>query len=127
MPSAPPFAARASQLIRPSHRHRGERRDLFISGAPEIHNGEVVGISCIARDITERIQTEKALCLSEARYRELIHALPAAVYTTDRQGRITLYNQAAITLWGREPEVGKDLWCGSWKIYRPDGDSPSIG
>jgi PAS domain S-box-containing protein len=99
----------------------GERRDLFISGAPEIHNGEVVGISCIARDITERIQTEKALCFSEARYRELIHALPAALYTTDRQGRITLYNQAAITLWGREPEVGKDLWCGSWRIYRPDG------
>ena len=57
----------------------GERRDLFISGAPEIHNGEVVGISCIARDITERIQTEKALCFSEARYRELIHALPAAL------------------------------------------------
>ena len=93
----------------------GERRDLFISGAPEIQDGKVVGISCIARDITERIQTEEALCFSEARYRELIHALPAAVYTTDRQGRITLYNQAAITLWGREPEVGKDLWCGSWK------------
>ena len=48
-------------------------------------------------------------------------ALPAAVYTTDERGRITLYNQAAVALWGRDPEVGKDLWCGSWKIYRPDG------
>ena len=61
------------------------------------------------------------LRLSEARYREIIHALPAAIYTTDERGRITLYNQAAIALWGREPEIGKDLWCGSWKIYRPDG------
>ena len=99
----------------------GERRDLFISGAPEIQDGEVVGISCIARDITERIKTEEALRFSEASYRELIQALPAAVYTTDERGRITLYNQAAVTLWGREPEAGKDLWCGSWKIYRPDG------
>jgi PAS domain S-box-containing protein len=99
----------------------GERRDLFISGAPEIQDGEIVGISCIARDITERIKTEEALRLSEARYRELIQALPAAVYTTDERGRITLYNQAAEALWGCDPKVGKDLWCGSWKIYRPDG------
>jgi|CXWL01.1.fsa_nt_gi PAS domain S-box-containing protein len=99
----------------------GECRDLFISGAPEIQDGEVVGISCIARDITERIKSEEELRFSEVRYRELIQALPAAVYTTDERGRITLYNQAAVTLWGREPEVGKDLWCGSWKIYRPDG------
>ena len=99
----------------------GERRDLFISGTPEIQGGKVIGISCIARDITQRIKTEEALRLSEARYRELIQALPAAVYTTDERGRITLYNQAAVTLWGRDPEVGKDLWCGSWKIFRPDG------
>jgi PAS domain S-box-containing protein len=99
----------------------GERRELFISGAPEIQDGLVVGISCIARDITQRIKIEEALRLSEARYRELIQALPAAVYTTDERGRITLYNQAAVTLWGWDPTVDKDLWCGSWKIYRPDG------
>jgi PAS domain S-box-containing protein len=99
----------------------GERRDLFLSGAPAIHDGKVVGVSCIARDITDRIQTAAALQRSETRYRELIHALPAAVYTTDERGRITLYNQAAVALWGREPEVGKDLWCGSWKIYQTDG------
>ena len=75
----------------------------------------------ILRDMTERVRQEEALRLSEARYRDLIHALPAAVYTCDERGHVTLYNQAAIALWGREPEVGKDLWCGSWKIYRPDG------
>ena len=54
-------------------------------------------------------------------YRDLLDALPAAVYTCDERGRVMLYNQAAVVLWGREPELGKDLWCGSWKIYRPDG------
>ena len=32
-----------------------------------------------------------------------------------------LYNEAAVALWGREPKIGKDLWCGSWRIYEPDG------
>lgn len=64
---------------------------------------------------------QERLQQNEARYRELVQALPAAVYTCDERGRITLYNQAAVAVWEREPEVGKDLWCGSWKIYRPDG------
>ena len=71
--------------------------------------------------VTERVRQEEALRESDARYRDLIQALPAAVYTCDERGRIMLYNQAAVDLWGREPEVGKDSWCGSWKIYRPDG------
>jgi len=52
---------------------------------------------------------------------QLLQALPAAVYTCDADGYIQLYNKAAVELWGREPIVGEDLWCGSWKIYKPDG------
>jgi len=59
--------------------------------------------------------------LIEGSYRELIQGLPAAVYTCDAQGCIVLYNQSAVDLWGRKPEIGKDQWCGSWKMYRPDG------
>ncbi len=66
-------------------------------------------------------QTNKALRESETRFRNLLFALPAAVYTTDREGRITLFNDQAAALWGRRPELGKDLWCGSWRIFRPDG------
>src|SRR5206468_1422595 len=39
----------------------------------------------------------------------------------DKDGYITMYNEAAAELWGRQPEVGKDMWCGSWKIYEMDG------
>ena len=83
--------------------------------------GKPVRLTGVNFDITDRKQDQEALQLSQHRYRELIHSLPAAVYTCDAQGRIQLYNQAAVILWGREPEIGKDLWCGSWKIYRPDG------
>ena len=52
---------------------------------------------------------------------ELLEALPVAVYMTDAKGRITFYNEAAATLWGCRPELGKDEFCGSWKLYWPDG------
>jgi PAS domain S-box-containing protein len=52
---------------------------------------------------------------------ELLHALPTAVYTTDAGGRITFYNEAAAALWGCRPELGKSEWCGSWRLFWPDG------
>src|SRR5262249_47305333 len=54
---------------------------------------------------------------------ELLEALPVAVYTTDAEGRITYYNEAAAELWGRRPQIGTSQWCGSCKIYWPDGRS----
>jgi PAS domain S-box-containing protein len=52
----------------------------------------------------------------------LIDALGVPVYTTDARGRITLFNEEAVELWGRRPTIGKDLWCGSWRIYWPNGE-----
>ncbi|WP_245514611.1 PAS domain S-box protein [Aquamicrobium defluvii] len=52
---------------------------------------------------------------------DVLQALPEAVYMTDPGGRITLFNQAAATLWGRTPEIGQDEFCGSWKLFWPDG------
>jgi PAS domain S-box-containing protein len=52
---------------------------------------------------------------------EILEALPVALYTTDTEGRITYYNKAATELWGVSPEVGKSEFCGSWKLYWPDG------
>src|SRR5687767_9553296 len=54
-------------------------------------------------------------------FRELVNALPAAIYATDHKGRITYYNEAAAALWGCRPELGSSEWCGSWKIFWPDG------
>ena len=53
--------------------------------------------------------------------RELLDALPAAIYTTDAAGRLTYYNAAAVQLAGRVPKIGSDEWCATWRLYRPDG------
>ena len=53
-------------------------------------------------------------------YRQFLEALGVAVYTTDAAGHITFFNEAAADFWGRRPELGEE-WCGSWKLYWPDG------
>lgn len=53
-------------------------------------------------------------------YRQFLEALGVAVYTTDAEGRITFFNEAAADFWGRRPELGEE-WCGSWKLFWPDG------
>ena len=57
----------------------------------------------------------------DADFLQMIQNIPAAVYTTDAAGRITFYNEAAAALWGRRPKLGEDWWCGSWRLYWPDG------
>lgn len=63
--------------------------------------------------------------------KDFLESLPVAIYTTDADGYITSYNKAAVLLWGREPELGRDRWSGSWKIYNldekplPPEDSPT--
>ena len=62
-----------------------------------------------------------ALHESERRFRDMIDALPAAIYTTDAEGRLTHFNAAAAKLSGRTPELGTDQWCVTWKLFWPDG------
>lgn len=54
-------------------------------------------------------------------YRMLLAVMPAAIYLTDLNGRITFYNQAAADLWGHYPQLGESEWCGSWRLFHPDG------
>lgn len=64
---------------------------------------------------------DAAFASREVLYRDLLNALPAAIYTTDADGRITFYNEAAVAFSGRRPTLGTDSWCVSWKLFWPDG------
>jgi two-component system, chemotaxis family, CheB/CheR fusion protein len=58
---------------------------------------------------------------NEKQYGKTIQRLPDAVYVCDASGYVKLFNKAAAELWGREPQIGKDLYCGSLKILSADG------
>jgi PAS domain S-box-containing protein len=53
--------------------------------------------------------------------RQMIDALPVAIYVTDAEGRLTYFNEAAAALSGRVPQLGVDQWCVTWKSFLPDG------
>jgi PAS domain S-box-containing protein len=103
-------------------RKDGSLVDISLTISP-VRDGEgrIVGASKIARDITERKEAEAKLKDSEHRLKEILAAIPAAIYTTDAQGRITYFNEKAVELAGRKPTLGTDEWCVTWKLYRPDG------
>jgi len=84
-------------------------------------NGQVIAAVNCFQDITCRKQAEEIIKESERQSRELLEALPAAIYTTDTQGRITFYNQAAADLWGCRPELDTATFCGSWRLFHLDG------
>ena len=71
--------------------------------------------------MVERARTQRELQESVRRLRELMRALPVACYTLDVQGRLTFFNDAAVQLWGRTPELGSTLWCGSVAMASLDG------
>ena len=72
-------------------------------------------------EISDSLRSQATLRERERRFRGLLDALPSAVYTTDAAGRITYYNDTAAALWGHRPPLGTSEWCGSWKLYWPDG------
>ncbi|NDK48885.1 PAS domain-containing sensor histidine kinase [Rhizobium laguerreae] len=74
----------------------------------------------VLQDVTAAKQMEDQIRAREQHMRDLLEALPAAVYTTDATGRITFYNKAAVEMSGRMPQPG-DMWCVTWRLYNLDG------
>jgi PAS domain S-box-containing protein len=104
------------------------------SSARPVHNSEARsrrvsqalpdGLDPLRRQHAAHEQTQhagEALRQSERRFREMMDALPAAIYTTDAEGRITYFNPACVEFSGRTPELGSDHWCVTWKLFYPDG------
>ncbi|HWG10742.1 MAG TPA: PAS domain S-box protein [Rhodanobacteraceae bacterium] len=79
------------------------------------------GIASQAAIALDNVQAYRDVSLSEAHLRQIIDAMPAAIYTTDEQGRLTHFNAAAAEFAGGEPELGSDTWSASWKLYDADG------
>jgi len=102
----------------------GSNCTVLINSSVLWENGKFVHTRCFTTNINDRKLLEDSLQKSKDRFQLLMENIPAALYTCDAQGRITLYNQAAADLWGRHPELGKDFYCGSLKIFYPDGITP---
>ena len=99
----------------------GTRVDLDVhsSSVRDEHGSFRHGVQ-VVQDVTEAKRMDDRLRERERRMRDLLEALPAAVYTTDASGRITFFNKAAVGMAGRTPRIG-DEWCVTWRLFNPDG------
>jgi PAS domain S-box-containing protein len=59
---------------------------------------------------------------ADADWRPVLDALPVPIYITDSDGAVTYWNRACVELAGREPQLGQDRWCVTWKIFTTSGD-----
>ena len=105
-------------------RKNGSLLDISLTVSP-VRNagGSVVGASKIARDITVRKEAQRKLRDSEQRLFFFNDTATTEIYTTDAQGKITYFNEAAVEFSGRTPVLGSDEWCVTWKLFNPDGSA----
>ncbi|MFO7720318.1 MAG: PAS domain-containing protein, partial [Gillisia sp.] len=112
-------------LVKFDYHKDGELVDSYLDfnyQANRNTDGIIDGILVFVTDVTPLVLARKKAEESEKRYKELIQNLPIATVSSDFEGRILMYNKAAVAMWGREPEIEKDRWCGSWKLYCKDGN-----
>lgn len=97
---------------------------IYYSEPLELHDADMRVVESATRTAAvaiERREHERALQESEARQRQLLARLPVACYTMDRDGRLTFFNAAAERLWGKIPELEKELWTGAFSPTVGDG------
>lgn len=75
------------------------------------HDEKVEYLSIIARDLTKRIENERALRASEHRFRCLVDALPDGVLMADEGGQVNFCNIRAMQMFGFPPQelLGKNI------------------
>lgn len=65
---------------------------------------KVYGLMITVNDVTERIENELALRLSEERFRVLADSLPQLIWTADAQGNLNYYSQSVYDYAGVTPD-----------------------
>lgn len=84
--------------------------------------GNILGVSKVARDITERKQAENVIRESNRRFQEMLENVQLIAMTLDREGKITFCNDFLLRLtgWGREEIIGRE-W---FSNFLPESAAP---
>ena len=96
-----------------------------VSGAPIYTDGKVVATISVARDITERIQIEKALNRERDFLSVVFDNIEEAIVICDADGKLIRFNDAARKLHGvMEQPVKSNRWAEYYDLYKTDGSTP---
>ncbi len=70
----------------------------------------------------ERLLDEVLGALAGDAWAVTLDGLEAPAYLTDTDGNVTYWNRACVDFAGREPQLGQDRWCVTWKLYTMAGE-----
>ena len=92
-------------LVRPD----GRKRLVSVSSSPFRQGESIVGVLCIARDVTDERAAASALERAESRYARVVESAADGIFTLDEEGLFTSVNRALVDAVGtsREELVGR--------------------
>jgi two-component system cell cycle sensor histidine kinase/response regulator CckA len=125
-----------------------------LSGSPLRREGKIVGAVCVARDITERMETERALQQSEHKHHAILENIEEGYFEVDLSGNMVFCNDPLMQTLGYSRDeligmnnrqymdeetarkvfstfnsvynTGKAITVTGWKVLRKDGNERSI-
>ena len=99
----------------------GSTKYVEITSSVNFRRAEFINTRCFSVDVTDLVSAREEARRKDDVFRQVLDALPAAVYMTDAAGKVTYFNRAAVELTGREPQIGKDHWCVAFRLFTPEG------
>ena len=92
-------------------RKDGTLMDVWILGAPIIHEGKQMGVYAIYRDITQRKKAEEELLIQKTYLERLFNSAPEAIVLHDNNDLVVNVNTEFTKMFGysREEAIGKPI------------------
>lgn len=105
--------ALAGEELQSEHRfvHEGKVHHFQTSFIPHLEGAEVLGVTVLSQDITERVEAEIQLKESEERLRAIADNAPAMLWLSDERGQRFFFNRQWYEHTGSTPEQNLgDAW-----------------
>ncbi|MGA3287942.1 MAG: PAS domain S-box protein [Bacteroidota bacterium] len=83
---------------------KGSRVWLEIQEAPVVKEGKTISLVGVATDITKRQRAERALQVSEKKYRDIVTWAPIGIYQSTRSGKLLSANSSIAQMLGYDSE-----------------------
>jgi PAS domain S-box-containing protein len=97
---------------------KGSRVWLEIQEVPIVKDGKTISLVGVATDITKRKRAERALQVSEKKYRDIVTWAPIGIYQSTRSGKLLSANSSIAAMLGYASEnefvgcdMGADIYC----------------
>jgi len=105
------------------YRHaNGSWRTLETSGVDRLHDPAIRGFIVNSRDVTDRLEAEEALRVSEERYRRIVETTQEGIWQIDADGRTTFVNRRMAEMLGYSVEELR----GVSPLALKDGDEQAL-